>query len=50
MKVLAQLTSSRAVFTLIAFSFGWVAYSFHSLISVVSDERHPAKLTSVETG
>lgn len=56
MKALAQLAGGRAVFAPVAFSFGWVAYSFNSLISVVGDGRlmpppdFPAKVINVESG
>lgn len=56
MKALAQLAGGRAIIAPVAFSFGWVAYSFNSLISVVGDGRlmpppdFPAKVINVESG
>lgn len=56
MKALAQLTGGRTILAPVAFSFGWVAYSFNSLISVVGDGRlmpppdFPAKVINVESG
>ncbi|KAK0442184.1 hypothetical protein EV421DRAFT_598193 [Armillaria borealis] len=54
LKALAQLTGRS--FTPIAFSFGWVSYSFNTLMSVLGDGRlvpapdYPAKLINAENG
>lgn len=51
---LAQL--SGRTFVPVAFSFGWVAYSFHTVMSVVGDgclmpkHDYPAKLINASTG
>ena len=56
MKALAQLAGGCAILAPVAFSFGWVAYSFNSLISVVGDGRlmlqpdFPTKASNVESG
>jgi hypothetical protein len=56
MKALAQLAGGRAFIAPVAFSFGWVAYAFNSLISVVGEGRlmpppdFPAKVINVESG
>jgi hypothetical protein len=39
MKALAQLAGGTSVIVPVAFSFGWVAYSFSSLLAVVGDGR-----------
>ncbi|KAK0215586.1 hypothetical protein IW262DRAFT_1401104 [Armillaria fumosa] len=54
LKALAQLTGRP--FTPIAFSFGWVSYSFNTLMSVLGDGRlvpapdYPAKVINAENG
>ncbi|SJL12717.1 uncharacterized protein ARMOST_16148 [Armillaria ostoyae] len=54
LKALAQLTGRS--FTPIAFSFGWVSYSFNTLMSVLGDGRlvpapdYPAKVINAENG
>ncbi|KAK0482462.1 hypothetical protein IW261DRAFT_1550340 [Armillaria novae-zelandiae] len=54
LKALPQLTGHP--FTPIAFSFGWVSYSFNTLISVLGDGRlvpvpdYPAKVINAENG
>jgi len=53
-KALAQL--SGCVLAPIGFSFGWVAYAFNTLVSVVGDGRlmpppdYPAKVINIDTG
>ncbi|KAK0201164.1 hypothetical protein DFS33DRAFT_1456339 [Desarmillaria ectypa] len=54
LKALAQLAGRS--FTPIAFSFGWVSYSFNTLMSVLGDGRlvpaadYPAKVINAENG
>ncbi|KAK7056637.1 hypothetical protein VNI00_002354 [Paramarasmius palmivorus] len=54
LKALAQLSGRRVV--PVAFSFGWVAYSFNTLMSVCGDGRlmpkpdYPAKLINAKSG
>ena len=54
LKALAQLSGRRLV--PVAFSFGWVAYSFNTLMSVFGDGRlmpppdYPARIINVQSG